>query len=766
MRVSDNAVDAGGRAGGERSTEPRGYREPDWSAYLRTLYRRRLLAGAALLLTFSTALVYAFAATPIYRATARLLLDLRDPQVVTFQEVINEGTLARNNNTQRDLLRSRAFARATIDRLGLWDHPEFTGADDSRTLNPMRIASSAPSSIRQAGPAVASAPGGPETRPESRAISRLLANLEIVTGRATRIVEVRFSARDPELAADVANTFARVYIERDMEFRYTSARDASEWLRERMEEQRRHLEASELALQRYREEHGAAAIEDRQNMIVRELANLRSAVGAATMARIESEARYRDLEAARTDPVALERFPEVLANTFVQEQMLNVVNLQRERILLAEALGPLHPDLIRIETSIREAEQRLRNEVAALVDSVALEYQVAGSRERELLAELERQTAEALELDRIGIEYGVMQRETESNRQLYQSLLRRAAETSVTGELETTNIRVVDEAEVPLGPTRPQRQMVLLIGLLGGTLIALGLVFAVEYVDDTIRTPDDVAERLQLPCLGMLPYAAHRDGAAGRCRWSGASAGGLPLLSSHAPASFTESIRAVCTSLVLSRDGRDCRSVLVTSAAPGEGKSCVAVNLAIALAQMGRSTLLVDADLREPHLHDLFAHAREPGLSNLLDGDPADTADPAGKDVVGPTNVPGLSLVAAGTVSTNPIGLIGSVRFTDLLTSWRERFDWVVLDTPPVQPVADALVTAGAVGDVLFVAAADNTSRGLAADALARLAQSNANVLGCVLNGADVARHPHYYPRYHRRVYERYYRHGLGVSAR
>ena len=301
----------------------------------------------------------------------------------------------------------------------------------------------------------------------------------------------------------------------------------------------------------------------------------------------------------------------------------------------------------------------------------------------------------------------------------------------------------------------------LLIGFLGGTLIALGLVFVVEYVDDSIKTPDDVAEHLEIPCLGMLPYdAAHRDGVAGRRRWLGDVVQGPPLLSSQAPARFAESIRATCTSLVLSGHRRGCRSVLVTSAAAGEGKSCVAANLAIALAEMGRSTLLVDADLREPHLHDLFAQEREPGLSNLLGG------DPAGKEVIRPTTVPGLSLVAAGTVSSNPIGLIGSSRFTDLLTSYRERFDWLVLDTPPVQPVADALVTAGSVGDVLFVAAADNTTRRLAADALARLAQSKANVLGCVLNGADVARHPHYYSRYYPRVYERYYRHGLGVSAR
>lgn len=463
------------------------YRELDWRVYLRAVYRRRRLAGAAFLLTFSASFLYAITATPIYRATARLLVEDRNPRVVNFPEVVvqRSNSIVQFSTTQRDTLRSRALARATIDRLGLWDHPEFGGAHStpSALRYVSRLASYVVSAIRSAD-LPAGSPRSSTTRREATAISSLMRNLEIGAGRNSRVVAVSFNSRDARLAADVANALARIYIERDMEFRYTSSREASQWLRQRTAEERERLEASERALHRYREDHGAAAIEDRRDMIVKELAKLHSDVTAATQARISSEGRYRDLVAAQRDGKAVERFPGVLEGTFVKEHMLNVARLQRQRARLSEELGPLHPGMVRIESSIRDGEERLRNEIEAVVDSARLEFQAARSWEQELLAEFDRQTAAALALDRTGIEYGVLKREAASARQLYASLLQRAAETSVTAELETTNLRILDEAEVPGSPARPRKQLIHLIGLMGGVLMALGLVLVREYLDD------------------------------------------------------------------------------------------------------------------------------------------------------------------------------------------------------------------------------------------------------------------------------------------
>ena len=710
------------------------------------------------------ALVYAFTATPVYRATARLLIEPQDPNVVTFQEVIVErGFFGVDvQTTQRDMLRSRSLARATIDRLDLWNHPEFGGPREEtagarllRALNPIRMTRRTLSWLRSTvfgAPAEAEGFADAESRAESRAISALLARFEVVAGRQSRIVTLQFSAFEPQLAADVVNTLAELHVERDMEFRYTTSRNASQWLEQRIAEQRRKLEASERALQTYREEHGAAGIADRQNIIVRELENLHAAATAATLARVESEARYRDLQESQDDAEALGRFPEILRNEVIQEQRLIVAGLRRERARLGESLGPRHPDMIAIESSLGDAEDRLRNEVLAVVDSLRIEFEVASSRERELAAELDRQTANALALDRTGIEYNVMLRGAESDRSVYESLLRRAAETGVTGELETSNVRILDTAETPVRPARPRRQLILLLGLLGGGTLGVGLVFVMEFVDDRIRTPDDMRTHLKAPYLGMIPQSEveNASSADGHRPLPGSSKPRL-LLGAGAPAGFTEAIRSVRTNLIFSSADEGSRAVLVTSAAPSEGKSCISANLAIALAQLGRKTLLVDADLRRPHQHLAFELDREPGLSNLLVGDADEAA--AMKE----TFVPGLSLITAGKLPPNPADLIGSEPFARLLESCRSRFDWIVLDTTPVLPVTDALLVARAVRKVLFVVGSEATSRRVAADALEKVGESGADVLGAVLNKAKLERHPYYYSRYYRREYSRYY---------
>ena len=774
--------------------------------YLRPLYRRRWLAGTAFASVVVVALLYAFTATPVYRATARLLIDPQDPNVVTFQEVIVErGVFSASNvvqTTQRDMLRSRSLARATIDRLGLLEHPEFGGPREEsrwsrtmRALNPIRLVRGALSWLRSVifpAPDPAEDALASESRAETRAISALLARLEVVAGRQSRVITLRFSAFEPALAADVVNTLARLHVERDMEFRYTSSRNASEWLEQRIAEQRQKLETSERALQSYREQHGAAAIADRQNIIVRELENLHAAATQATLTRVESEARYRDLQAAQDDPEALGRFPEILRNEVIQEQRLILAGLLRNRARLGEELGPRHPNMIAVESAISDAEDRLQNEVLAVVDSLRIEFEVASSRERQLAQELDRQTQNALALDRTGIEYGVMRREAESARQLYESLLQRAAETGVTGELETSNIRVLDEAETPTRPARPRRQLVLLLGMLGGGVFAVGLVFGLEHLDDAIQNPDDMRAHLDAPYLGMVPFAdlspgsdqadasgdrsaeprpartaaRIRDGLGAltaaakqaRLRRSAEPAAARHpdtpdlLLTAGAPASFAEAIRSVRTNLIFASADEGCRSVLVTSAAPGEGKSCMSANLAISLAQLGRRTLLVDADLRRPQQHSFFGLDLEPGLSNLLVAEAEEAA------ALRETSVPGLSVLTAGKTPPNPTDLVGSDRFARFLDSCRNRYDWIVLDTTPVLPVADALLIARVVGKVMFIVGTGTTSRRVASDALEKIAHTGAVVLGTVLNKAELERHPYYYSRYYRREYSRHYR--------
>ena len=693
-------------------------------ALLRMLYRRRRPAGAIFLLAFTIAVVHAFAATPVYRATAKLLIEPWDPNVVTFEDVVGErgrpdpGFYA----AQGDVLRSRALARTTLDRLGLWAQAESGPGDTT---------------------------GGMTPEDSNALIEWFLEGREIELFPGSRTVDVHFSSTDPRMAADAVNMLSRVYIEWDDEFRSLSSRDASNWLQQRLMHQRRQLEAREQALQRYREEEGAAVIEDRQHIIVQRLADLDSAARSATRERLARQARYRELLAAKDDPEALDRFPEIVRSTFIQTSKLEIERLRRERARLAEQLGDLHPEMISVTATIRGAEARLRAAVSAVVDSVRIEFEAAETHERQLLAELETQTAEALALDRKGIEYGLLQREAQSSRRIYEALLLRAAETGVAGALEASNVRIVDAAEVPVRPARPRRSFVLLVGFCAGVLFAGGFVFFVERMNDRIEAPEQLRDHLGVQLLGMVPAVGLGEhGAAGRRL---PSRGHHVLIGSTAPDDFTEAVRSIRTGLIFSSAAEGCRSVVVTSTAPSEGKSCVAGNLAVSLAQLGLRTLLVDVDLRRPTVHALFGQEIEPGLSDVLAGDaPVD-------DAVRKTSVPGLSVIPGGRPSSDPTVLLASDRFRKLVESSRTNCDWIVFDAPSVLPVSDALLVAGIANDVVFVIGADSTSRRTAASALEHLSRSGARVVGAVLNKAPLARHPYYYARHYRREYTRHY---------
>jgi hypothetical protein len=298
------------------------------------------------------------------------------------------------------------------------------------------------------------------------------------------------------------------------------------------------------------------------------------------------------------------------------------------------------------------------------VQALRNDYEQAQAQERNLSIALEQQKSDALALNRKGIEYGALARDAASNRQIFESLMQRTKETGISGELKTSNIRVVDAAETPRGPVRPNTRNNLLLALFGGATLAVGLAFFFEYMDNRIKSPDEI-KQLGLPFLGMVPALF-------------GTAIENPLISQRTPSNFSESFRNVRTNLLFSSAEEGGRSVVVTSTGPSEGKTVVAANLAVALAQAGQRVLLVDADMRKPRVHTVFGRVQGPGLSNVLVG------NAKASEAVHTTTVPGLWLMPAGQLPPNPAELLGSKRFKDLLASLVQHFDWVMIDSPPV----------------------------------------------------------------------------------
>ena len=714
--------------------------------YVKVLHKRRFSAITAFLLVFVSTAVYTFTARPIYESKVQILIEKENANVVSFKEVFEQNQVADDYyQTQYKILQSRALARRTLDALRLWDHPQFNpkGGEASFSVGALVTA---PVRMLAAWvtPPPAVEPGGAaagETAAQARAIDRLLGGLTVTPIRNSRLVDVKFASYYAGLSSQVANALARAYIDQNLEFKFLSSKEASDWLGQRLAEQRQKVEASEQALQRYREQTESVAFEDRQNIVVQKLADLNAAVTRAKTERIQKEATYNQMKALQADRTGLDTFPAILSNTFIQQQKGELAELQRQQAQLSEKLGPRHPDMVKLGLAIKAAEQRIQAEVAKVVQAVRNDFLAAQAQEQSLINALDQQKREALALNRKSIDYSALQREAMSNRQIFESLMQRTKETGISGELKTSNIRVIDAAETPRRPASPNVVANLLLAFFGGLTLAVGIAFFFEYLDNRIKTPDEIKAHLGLPFLGLVPALFAKD---------------LhdPLISKGVPANFSEAFRAVRTNVLFSSADDGPKVIVVTSAGPGEGKTLVASNLAVAMAQAAQRVLLMDADMRRPRVHSLFGIAQEPGLSNVLVGN----AKPS--DAVRITSVPGLWAMPAGMIPPNPAELLGSKRFKEFLGTLGQHFDCVIVDTPPVMAVTDSSIAAHVATGLIFVLGAEMTTRHTAQRAVEQLSHARPKFLGAILNRVDLQHQGYYYSQYYRREYAGYYTQG------
>ena len=700
---------------------------------VRILYRRRWAMATIFAIVVLTTVVHAFTAIPVFEARTRLLIETDDPNVVSFKAVVDEGQPNPDYyQTQYGILQSRELARRTIDSLRLWNSDRAGTA-----LQPSIWSRLWPEAAPETP--VAQAANTDEAFAQSVAIDRFLGNLSVEPIRNSRLVDLKFRSADSQLAAQVANQLATHYIEHSLEYKFTASRDASSWLSEQLAEQRKVVEAAESRLQRYREEHDAVSVEDSGNIVVQKLAELNSALTRAKTERMRKETVERQLLAVENDPAVLDAFPVVLENTYIQHQKAELADLQRQRAQLADKLGELHPDMVKINSAIASAQAKVQAETANVVSSLHTEYRATVAQEQSLTKALEDQKREALSMNRKAIDYGVLARDAESSRQMYNSLMQRAKETGVSGELRSSNIRIIDRAEQPRKPVTPNRTLDILLGVVGGLILAVAFAFFYEYLDSRLKDPDEIRACLGLAPLNMLP-------ALGQQRTTGPL-----LLNNGVPPNFSEMFRTIRTNILFSSPDSAPRTLAVTSTGPGEGKTLVSSNLAVACALAGQRVLLIDADMRRPQMHDLFDVELSPGLSNIIVGDAKASA------ALQKTSVSGLWVMPAGRTPPNPVELLGSARFKEVLASLSQHFDTIVIDTPPAMVVADPLVVAAIVSGVVFVVGSEMTSRHTARAVIDQLERGHARILGAVLNRVEFGKNRYYYARYYGSAYGTYY---------
>ena len=711
------------------------------------ILKHRRIAGTAFVIVVGVMMVQTYSQVPMYRTSSRVMIQDERTTAVGNLNASDPAFWQESDpyyNTQYSILRSRGLARRVVRRLQLQNHALFNGSAPKRQGIGMMIAdarrkiSGTLQSIIRRQPAVPAEPPSPdEEAAESGLISQFLGGVRIVPEQKTRLVEIVYESSDPQFAALAANTLAEEYTAQNLELRLATYQKNLRWLSEEVSKQEKKVTDAEAAMTQYRTDQNALSLGDRQNITIARLNALNETVTRQRTERLQKEATYNQLKSVDPASDAADSFPVVAATPGVVEAKNRLTDLLAERARLSSRYLPSHPEMQKLDLQIKNARETLTAQRARVIESVKNDYESAVAAERSFASSLEQQKHEAMDLDRKSGSYVVLQRQADSDRQLWQSLLQQQKELQVVSNSRSNNVQVMDRAEIPGGPFSPNTRREWFTAMMAGMLVAFGLAFGIEYLDDTVKTPEDVSKRLGLPLLGLVPSIRGTR---------------VPLLSETVPHDFGEAFRSLRTSLVFTAGAGESRVIAVTSSQPLEGKTTTACNLATALALGGSRVLLVDADMRRPGLHQVMGVQNEAGLSQLLVG------QSRVREAVQRTSEPNLFVIAAGRTPPNPSELLASERMKSFLANLSHGpFDWVVLDTPPVLAVTDAVVLASHVSTVVFVVGSEMTRRVHAERALATLRAGKPRSIGVVLNRVDFDRNKYYYARYYGYNYKSYY---------
>ena len=735
-------------AGGGPSGAPAPHYTPENDVHLldrlAVLYRYRRLCVTVFILVTAAMIIQGYSSIKVYQAQARLLIeDERSTAIPGLQN--DQNTYFEDPEpyyqTQYKILKGRDLMRRVVRKLHLETVPEFNG---TKPPPPTPISMLGDLKTRLMGYVTKPSPTAPPERPkvdetadESALVGGFLGRVGVEPVRGTHLVDVTFVSEEPKFAADATNTLIDEYVSENLEIKLRSTQSMLDWLDNELASQQKRVEESERALAEYRERENALSLDDKQNIVLSRLNQLNDTATRARSTRVQKESLYNQVKAiaSGTNPDAI---PIIATNTGVQSARTKLGDLQRQKVQLLERYAEKHPQVINVNAQLQDAQKQLDFAIAGAVQSVRNEYETAVIEEQTFARNLEGAKSEATDLNRKGIGYGVMEREAKSNREVYQSLLTREKELRVSANSRTNNVRVVDRAEIPRGPITPGGRRTWLMSAFIGLVLAVAVALGLDYMNDTIKTPEDITKRLKLPFLGLVP-AVRGDK--------------HPLLaSSHVPHDFGESFRSLRTSLLSKYPDEGTKIIIVTSAQPLEGKTTTAANIAMALAYGGSRVLLIDADMRRPGLHRPLRLTNERGLSQVL------TGQARVRDVIQRTVDPNLLAITAGRTPPNPSELLSSERMKTLLTNLAHGpFNWIIIDTPPVLAVTDAVILAPMVTGVTFVIGAEMTRRRLAERAIETVMQSRPRYAAVVLNKVNFAKNKYYYSRYYGHQYKNYY---------
>ena len=642
---------------------------------------------------------YVLRAPKVYKSQAILQVSQEPQKVVTKIEDVSEERPDSGDylNTVVEGFTSRKLMLRVIRALGLENDPNFAPPKKD---------------------------GSPYT--ELELADLMSGKLAVSLRRNTRLIDVTTFDENPEMAQKLAATFVQEFLHETYEQRRSAARVAQQFLREEARQLKTQLEQSERSLQAYKESNKTVSLEERENIIVDQLREINTKATDAKSIRLRLEADLEQIK--RIDPSDSEQLLQIESVAKIPQ-----VAMIRERLLKAEndlaAIAkrnlPMHPRFVTAQTRIANLNATLRETLSKAANTVAKEYDAAREAEAKLQKTLKEQEQKAMELNKIAIPYNVLQRDVQSDRALFQSVTLRFKETYITGAIDSAPFRVIEEPLVASSPIKPRKKFILGLALVFGVIIGIGTVIGMDLIDGSLRTVDEAESYLQLPALASIPERREATG-----RTSSKKSNGHSLVLVDSPASpEAEAFRTLRTSISLLGKESEFRSFLFTSALPSEGKTFVALNFALSLAQQGLDTVIIDADLREPRVERaLRSEGENAGLAELLSGQ-IDL-----NDAVRATQHENLIVLSAGRRPPDPAKLLGNKQFEYIVESLLRQFDRVVIDSPPVNAVSDALLVAASAHATCLVVRAGKTPKKAIRRAIQQLHVAQAKLAGFIFN--------------------------------
>jgi len=681
--------------------------------------------------------------TPVYEASVQLLIEKNNESTLVGPNVI-AGSDADFYETQRQLIISQSVARKVVALLDLekkWKM-YFPGQQKKtsfvqtvkgwfRSLLP---ASDSQASASQAIPRVTLSEG-------ERIAEDLRKNIEVMPVKQSRIMNISFQSTNPDFSRLVVNTIAEAYKEEVLAIQMDSSSYALQWMTVKAEEQREKLVTAERALQQYMKQHNIVTVEDKVAVLPQQLTELTTKLAEAQAQKNVMGNMYHQIQEAKAKRTSLETIPAVANHKEVQDISIVVRGAQQQISELQKKYGYKHPLMIEAKGKLDEAFRQKQAIINKIVGTIKNEYDMASAQEESLRAALQQIKGETIGLNEKMTEYNVLKRDVDTIRALYDALVLKAKEKGVTENTQKVNVWTTQVAQTPEKPIKPRPMRNLMLGLVLGLFGGVGCAFFVEYLDNTVKEPEETERRFGLSVMGVIELLK-----------KGKNPDQEAML--EPTSSFAESYKSLRTSVLLSAADQPPKKLMITSMSPQEGKTTTAVNLTRSLAQTDRKILLVDADLRRPRLHKVFQLDNRVGLSSYLTGGVQELR-------MQQTDAPGLSVLTSGPIPHNPSELLGSQRFADLLQQLEQQFDMVVIDSPPVLSATDSLLISKNANGVLVVCFTGKTTYDRLQRGLKSLQEITPNVLGLVLNAMDMKK-SNYYSYY---GYYQYYSAGKEEQA-